>query len=124
MSKKRVKEKRRFDEFVTDGKIDLARIGNIVSLQSHYSAEEIKEHNRRLSAKYESIKCDIEKIVQTISDDLKQCNPLMIMLNVTDFSMMQLLHVVSESQLEMGHSNNLRLIEYIRNSKITRLGIF
>lgn len=104
-----------YDEFFSNGKIELGRIGNFISFRNKYSQEDIDERTHRMAGDYEKAKSDIDDLVIKIRANLEKCDPLMTLQAATDFSMMQLVRVVSESQLSAEQSNNLRLIEYVQS---------
>ena len=47
---------KRFDEFNSNGKIELGRSGNLVSVKNKYTAEEIKNRNRMIASHIEEAK--------------------------------------------------------------------
>ena len=48
-----------YDEYYTNGKIDLARTGKNVSLKNHFTKDEIKQRNHEIASHYEESVSDI-----------------------------------------------------------------
>lgn len=42
-----------YDEYYTNGKIELARTGKNVSLKNHFTKDEIKQRNHEIASHYE-----------------------------------------------------------------------
>ena len=120
MGKKQKKRKYvKYDEYYSNGKFELGRIGNLVSMRSFLSSEDSKERNRIIATEYETAKKDIDSLVEKIICSLMKCDPLMTLIAATDLSMSQLL-IFPESQLNVAQENNLRLIEYIQTIYVSK----
>ena len=106
---------KRFDEFYSNGKIELGRSGNIVSVKSKYTDEEIKNRNKMLASHMEEAKDEINELINTIVEKIHRCDPLFLLLSATDVTMFSLIHVVSEIQIDQDSITNMRFIEYIQS---------
>lgn len=110
-----MKKNRQYDEYYSNGKFDIGKIGNDILVRNHYTEQEFENRNKEIASHYDEVKADIDSLVEKIVAGIKKCNPLMLMQVATDLSMSQLLHVVSEIQMDEESSNNLRLIEYVQS---------
>lgn len=106
---------KRFDEFYSNGKIELGRSGNFVSVKNKYTAEEIKNRNKIIASHIEEAKDEINELVNAIVEKIHRCDPLFLLLSATDVAMSSLIHVVSEIQIDQDSITNMRLIEYIQS---------
>lgn len=106
---------KRFDEFYSNGKIELGRSGNLVSVKNKYTAEEIKNRNKMIASHIEEAKDEINELINAIVEKIHRCDPLFLLLSATDVAMSSLIHVVSEIQIDQDSITNMRLIEYIQS---------
>lgn len=106
---------KRFDEFYSNGKIELGRSGNLVSMKNKYTAEEIKIRNKMIATHIEEAKDEINRLINAIVEKIRKCDPLFLLLSATDVVMSSLIHVVSEIQMDQDSVTNMRLIEYIQS---------
>ena len=60
-------KKRQFDEYYSNGKIELARIGNVVSVKNNYSEEEIGNRNKILAAHYDEVVSEINELIDSVA---------------------------------------------------------
>lgn len=104
-----------YDEYYTNGKIELARIGKNVSLKNHLTKDEIKQRNHEIASRYEESASDISNLVAGIREKIKRCDPLLLLVTANDLGMFQMVNVLSEVQLENNDAGNLRLVEYIQS---------
>ena len=104
-----------YDEYYTNGKIELARTGKNVSLKNHFTKDEIKQRNREIASHYEESARDISNLVAGIREKIKRCDPLLLLVTANDLCMFQMVNVLSEVQLENSDAGNLRLVEYIQS---------
>lgn len=104
-----------YDEYYTNGKIELARTGKNISLKNHFTKDEIKQRNREIASHYEEAVSDITNLVADIREKIKRCDPLLLLVTANDLGMSQMVNVLSEVQLENSNVGNLRLVEYIQS---------
>ena len=104
-----------YDEYYTNGKIELARTGKNVSLKNHFTKDEIKQRNHEIASHYEESVSDISKLVAGIREKIKRCDPLLLLVTANDLSMVQMVNVLSDVQLENSNVGSLRLVEYIQS---------
>ena len=108
-------KKELYDEYYTNGKIELARFGQNVLLKNHYTKDEIKQRNHEIALHYEETVNDISNLVDSIRGKIKRCDPLLLLVTATDLGMAQMVNVVSEVQLENTAVSNLQFVEYIQS---------
>ena len=104
-------KKQKYDDYYSNGKVEIGRFGNSVFSKNHYTKEEIQRRNKQFASHYDDIKTDIDNTIVEIVDKVKKCNPLILLQNATDLFMMSFLQAVSEIQVE----DNARYIEYIQS---------
>lgn len=104
-------KKHKFDDYYSDGKVEIGRFGKFVFSKNHYTKEEIQKRNMEFASYYDDVKADINNLITKIVDEIKKCNPLILLQNATDLCMLPLLQSVSEVDLE----SNARYIEYIQS---------
>ena len=104
-----------YDEYYTNGKIELARTGKNVSLKNHFTKDEIKQRNHEIASHYEESVSDISNLVAGIREKIKRCDPLLLLVTANDLSMVQMVNVLSDVQLENSNVGSLRLVEYIQS---------
>lgn len=107
--------RRQYDEYFSNGKMELGRIGNLVSVKNHYTAEEISNRNNMIASHIDEAKNEINELIEAIIEKIRKCDPLFLLLSATDVAMSSLIHVVSEIQMGQDSISNLRLIEYIQS---------
>lgn len=107
--------KRLFDEYYTDGKIELARAGKNISMKNHLTKDEIKWRNQEMASHFDEIKDEITNLVQKIREKIVKCDPLFLLVTATDIGMSQMINIVSEVQIGNDASGNMRLVEYIQS---------
>ena len=79
-----------YDEYYTNGKIELARSGKNISLKNHFTKDEIKQRNREIASHYEESVNDISNLVDNIKEKIKRCDPLLLLVTATDLGMSQM----------------------------------
>ena len=104
-----------YDEYYTNGKIELARTGKNVSLKNHFTKDEIKQRNHEIASHYEESVSDISNLVAGIREKIKRCDPLLLLVTANDLSMVQMVNVLSDVQLENSNVGSLRLVENIQS---------
>lgn len=104
-------KKQKYDDYYSNGKVEIGRFGNFVFSKNHYTKEEIQRRNKQFASHYDDIKTDIDNTIVEIVNKVKKCNPLILLQNATDLFMMSFLQAVSEIQVE----DNARYIEYIQS---------
>lgn len=107
--------KKQFDDFYSNGKLDIGRKDNIISVKNHYTPEEIKERNKMLASHMDEVKRDINGLIKKIVEKSKQCDPVFLLMTATDVTMSSLYNVVSESQMRKETIGTLGLIEYVQS---------
>lgn len=75
-----------YDEYYTNGKIELARTGKNVSLKNHFTKDEIKQRNHEIASHYEESVSDISNLVAGIREKIKRCDPLLLLVTANDLS--------------------------------------
>lgn len=104
-------KKQKLDDYYSNGKVEIGRFYNFVLTKNHYTKKEIQQRDMELASHYDDAKEDINNLVAKIIDEIKRCNPLILLQNATDLSMLPLLQTVSEIQIE----DNVHYIEYIQS---------
>lgn len=112
--------KKRFDEFYSNGKVELSRRGNLVSMKNKYTIEEIKNRNKMIASHIDEAKCEINVLIKNIVEKISKCDPLFLLLSATDVAMSSLINVISEIQIDQEAIANMRLIEYIQSVLIAQ----
>ena len=79
-----------YDEYYTNGNIELARSGKNILLKNHFSKDEIKKRNREIASHYEEFVNDISNLVDKIKEKIKRCDPLLLLVTATDLGMSQI----------------------------------
>ena len=92
-------KKQKYDDYYSNGKVEIGRFGNSVFSKNHYTKEEIQRRNKQFASHYDDIKTDIDNTIVEIVDKVKKCNPLILLQNATDLFMMSFLQAVSEIQV-------------------------
>ena len=115
-----MKKNRRFDEFYSNGKVELTMSGNLVSIKSHYSKEEIVKKNKIRASHYDEVKLEIDNLVDSIVTKISKCDPLLLLKSATDMVMTPMVNIVSETQIDQAFIARLRLIEYIQSILISQ----
>ena len=103
--------KRTYDEYYTNGKVELARSGKNILMKNHFTKDEIKQRNREIASHYEEAVSDISNLVAGIREKIKRCEPLLLLVTANDLGMSQMVNVLSEVQLVNTDAGNLRLVE-------------
>lgn len=111
---------KQFDEFYSNGKIELGRIGNFISMKNKYTAEEIKVRNKLIASHADEAKKEINELVKIIVAKISKCDPLFLLLSATDVAMSSLVNVTSEIQIDQESIASIRLIEYIQSVLIAQ----
>lgn len=109
-----------FDEFYSNGYIDLGRIGNLVTMRNHFTEEDIASIQKNLAEQYEEKKTEIDDWITDIRNNISICNPLLLLMSATDRGMMNLINTVSESQLNAEENFKLRATEYIQSILVSQ----
>lgn len=76
MKKKRKNKQIPFDEFYSNGFLELGRMGNIVSLKNNFTEQDILERNTELAQQYDEKKAEIDTLVMDIREHISKCDPL------------------------------------------------
>ena len=109
-----------FDEFYSNGFLDLGRIGNVVSLKNNCTPQDILEQNKELAQQYEEKKTEIDTLIMDIREDISKCNPLSLLMVAMDRGMLNMLNTVSEIQIEGKQNFELRTVEYIQSILVSQ----
>lgn len=115
MKKKRKNKGIPFDEYYSNGVLELGRVGNLVSLKNNFTEEDARQQRIELAKHYDEKKAEIDELIAEIKRDIGMCNPLALLLWATDRGMMNMLNIVSEIQLSGKQSIELRAVEYIQS---------
>ena len=73
--------KKRFDEFYSNGKVELSRRGNLISMKNKYTIEEIKNRNKMIASHIDEAKCEINVLINNIVEKISKCDPLFLLLS-------------------------------------------
>ena len=96
MKKKRKNKQIPFDEFYSNGFLELGRMGNIVSLKNNFTEQDILERNTELAQQYDEKKAEIDTLVMDIREHISKCDPLSLLMVAMDRGMVNLFNTVSE----------------------------
>ena len=124
MKKKRKNKQIPFDEFYSNGFLELGRMGNIVSLKNNFTEQDILERNTELAQQYDEKKAEIDTLVMDIREHISKCDPLSLLMVAMDRGMVNLFNTVSEIQIEGKQNFELRTVEYIQSILKHRFSIF
>ena len=123
--KKRSKNKQMsFDEFYSNGFLELGRSGNVVSLRNNHTSQDVLELNKELAQQYEEKKSEIDTLIMDIRTDISKCNPLTLLMCAMDRGMLNMLNTVSEIQIEGKQNFELRTVEYIQSILVSQQSCF
>lgn len=124
MKKKENNKKMLFDEFYSNGFLELGRMENIVSLKNNYTEQDIFEKNKELAQQYEEKKAEIDTLVTAICQDVSKCDPLSLLMTAMDRGMLNMLNTVSEIQIEGKQNFELRTVEYLQSVLVSQENYF
>lgn len=120
MKKKRKNKQIPFDEFYSNGFLELGRMGNIVSLKNNFTEQDILERNTELAQQYDEKKAEIDTLVMDIREHISKCDPLSLLMVAMDRGMVNLFNTVSEIQIEGKQNFELRTVEYIQSILVSQ----
>lgn len=124
MKKKGKNKRMSFDEFYSNGFLELGRMGNIVSLKNNYTEQDLLERNKELAQQYEEKKAEIDTLVMDIREKISRCDPLSLLMAAMERGMLNILNTVSEIQIEGKHNFELRTVEYIQSILVSQENYF
>lgn len=117
-----MKKNQIFDDYYTDGKIELAKIDKFIAMRSHYTQNEIFQRNKYKASHYDEVKSEIDALIMKIREEILCCDPLQLLMCSTDYSMRQISQVISESHMNFEQANAVRLTEYIQSILVSQDG--
>lgn len=120
MKKKRKNKQMPFDEFYSNGFLELGRMGNIVSLKNNFTEQDILERNTELAQQYDEKKAEIDTLIMDIREHISKCDPLSLLMVAMDRGMVNLFNTVSEIQIEGKQNFELRTVEYIQSILVSQ----
>ena len=113
------KGKTQYDEYFSDGIVELGRIGNVVTLKNNISEEQADMHREKLTDDYDEKKMEIDNLIAEIRKNISLCNPLRLLQFAADKGMSTIINVVSE--FEIGDEINiLRSVEFIQSILVSQ----
>lgn len=113
------KGKTQYDEYFSDGIVELGRIGNVVTLKNNMSEEQADMHREKLTDDYDEKKMEIDNLIAEIRKNISLCNPLRLLQFAADKGMSTIINVVSE--YEIGDEINiLRSVEFIQSILVSQ----
>ena len=113
------KGKTQYDEYFSDGIVELGRIGNVVTLKNNMSEEQADMHREKLADDYDEKKMEIDNLIAEIRKNISLCNPLRLLQFAADKGMSTIINVVSE--FEIGDEINiLRSVEFIQSILVSQ----
>lgn len=116
---KKKKGRSQYDDFFSNGIMELGRIGNVVTLKNNMSEEQAKLHREKMADDYAEKKAEIDNLIVEIRANVSLCNPLHLLECATAMGMSTMLNVASE--FEIGSEGNiLRAIEYIQSILVSQ----
>lgn len=124
MKKKGNNKRMPFDEFYSNGFIELGRMGNVVSLKNNYTEQDILERNKELAKQYEEKKAEIDSLIMEIRENISKCVPLSLLMAAMDRGMFNMINTVSELQIEGEHNFEIRTVEYIQSILVSQENCF
>lgn len=104
-----------YDECNTNGNTKEDGAGKLVSEKENHIGDELRSRREKSSLCDDESEAKINAIIEYIIEEIKKCDPLMLMKAVTDFSMSQLMQDESEVEMIVENSNTLHLIEYTQS---------
>lgn len=114
--------KQKYDDYYTNGKIELARLGKLVAMKNHYTQKEIDQRNADIASHYDQVKKEIDELVDEIRKEISECDPLALLMAATDYSFCQFLQVTSEIQQDSEQIDITRITEYVQSIIISQKG--
>ena len=124
MKKKRNSKRMPFDEFYSNGFLELGRIGNVVSLKNNFTEADVLERNKELAQQYDEKKAEIDALIMDIRENISKCEPLSLLMAATERGMFNMLNTVSEIQIEGKQNFELRTVEYIQSILVSQESYF
>ncbi len=124
MKKKRNSKRMPFDEFYSNGFLELGRIGNVVSLKNNFTEADVLERNKELAQQYDEKKAEIDTLIMDIREHISKCEPLSLLMAATERGMFNMLNTVSEIQIEGKQNFELRTVEYIQSILVSQESYF
>lgn len=124
MKKKRNSKRMPFDEFYSNGFLELGRIGNVVSLKNNFTEANVLERNKELAQQYDEKKAEIDTLIMDIREHISKCEPLSLLIAATERGMLNMLNTVSEIQIEGKQNFELRTVEYIQSILVSQENYF
>lgn len=124
MKKKRNSKRMPFDEFYSNGFLELGRIGNVVSLKNNFTEADVLERNKELAQQYDEKKAEIDALIMDIREHISKCEPLSLLMAATERGMFNMLNTVSEIQIEGKQNFELRTVEYIQSILVSQESYF
>lgn len=120
MKKKRNSKQMPFDEYYSNGLLELGRIGNVVSLKNNFTEADVLERNKELAQQYDEKKAEIDTLIMDIREHISKCEPLSLLMAATERGMFNMINTVSEIQIEGKQNFELRTIEYIQSILVSQ----
>lgn len=113
-----------FDEFYSNGFLELGRMGNVVSLKNNFTEQDVLDRNKELAQQYEEKRAEIDSLIMEIREDISKCDPLSLLMAAMDRGMFNMLNTVSEIQIEGEQNFELRTVEYIQSILVSQENYF
>ena len=120
MKKKRNSKQMPFDEYYSNGFLELGRIGNVVSLKNNFTEADVLKRNKELAQQYDEKKAEIDTLIMDIREHISKCEPLSLLMAATERGMLNMINTVSEIQIEGKQNFELRTIEYIQSILVSQ----
>ena len=115
-----MKKQSSYDEFYSNGFIELGRIGNLVSMKNNFTESDIEKRDKIMAQQFEEKKLEIDNLIDEIVDMISQCNPLNLLLEAISLAMANMINIVSEIQLDSKQNFELRSVEYIQSILVSK----
>ncbi len=103
------------DEHYNNGSFEVSRFGKLVLLKNNMTQEEHEQFMDSLANNYEEIKSNINNKIQTIRDEISNCDPLRIMNFAASMSFTSMVNHLSECQYTPEQNFAIRAVEYIQS---------
>ena len=113
-------KRQHFDEFYSNGKIELGRIGNLVSVKNNFTEEETNARNKLIATHFDEEKTEIQELIEEITTKISKCEPVSLLMAATDLTMASMINIFTETEDDQREISVTRYIEYIQSILVSK----
>lgn len=107
--------KKKFDDYYNNGLVELARVGNLVSMNNNMTPTQHELMKKSISDKYDSTKEKIDSLVMELREKVVHVNPLELLNYLSSMNYMIMMNKMSESEFTGDENMQMRCVEYIQS---------